>query len=196
MFVGAAAVGASRVSFLPPALGYNMSHFLAPKTPDNPTAVWAVIMENGHLHSSLSARWEWDYGPNNSGCFDKGGVDRGVAGPYGDWVGKAEMAIKIFIHVANLQPLFTEVELSLNSHKLLRDLHNPPLSVLHQPLQRILEVAQASLPIDFPMVLGVINLGEYHVDGKFPLTPIPQMPPFDRGHRGVSGDPPINLDGA
>ena len=46
------------------------------------------------------------------------------------------------------------------------------------------------------MIFGVINLGERHVDGEFPVTPIPQMPPFDRVHGGMSGDSPVHLDRA
>ena len=79
-----------------------MSHFLAPETPDNPTMVWVVVMEDGHLHSSPNARWEWDYGPNNPGCFNERGADRGVVGLYRDWVGKVEVAIQLLVYVTNL----------------------------------------------------------------------------------------------
>ena len=173
-----------------------MPHLSAPETPDNLSPVWVIVMEDRHLHSSPGARWEQDYGPDDSGCFNKGGADEGVAGPYRDWVGKAEVAVQLLVYVANLQPLFSEVELSLDGHKFLHDLHNPPLSILHQPLQHILEVAQTPITINFPMLLGVINLGEHHVDGKFPLIPVPRVPPLERGHGGMSGDPPVDLDGA
>ena len=132
-------------------------------------------MEDRHFHSYPSAIWEWDYGPNDSGHLDKGGADRGVEGSYRDWVGKMEMVIKFLSHIANLQYLFTEIELPLNGHELLHDLHNPSLSIFHQPLQSILEVAQSPITIDFPMVLGVINLGKCHIDGEFPFIPAPQV---------------------
>ena len=46
------------------------------------------------------------------------------------------------------------------------------------------------------MVFGVINLGKHHVDGEFPVAPIPQMPPFNRVHGGMSRDSPVYLDRA
>ena len=58
----------------------------------------------------------------------------------------------------------------------------------------ILEVAQVPIAINFHMVFGVIDLGECHVDGKFPLIPLPQVPPLNGVHGGVSGDSPIHLD--
>ena len=101
------------------------------------------------------------------------------------------MAVQLLVRVTDFQPLFTEVQLPLNGHQLLHDLHDPSLGILHQPLQGILEVTQASEAINFPMIFGVIDLGECHVNGKFPLIPIPQMPPFGRGHGGMSGNPPV-----
>ena len=183
-------------SLLPWALGHHVSYLMAPETSDNPTAVRVIAVEDGHFHCSPSTRWEWDHSPNDSGCFDKGGMDRGVTRTYGDWIGKTEMVIQLLICVANLQPLFTEVELSLDGHKFLHDLHDPPLGIPHQPLQHILEIAQAPITIDFPMILEVINLGERHVDSEFPFIPVPQVPLLDRGHRGMSRDPPIDLDRA
>ena len=50
--------------------------------------------------------------------------------------------------------------------------HDPPLGIPHQPLQCVLEVAQTPIMINFPMILGVVNLGKRHIDGKFPLVPL------------------------
>ena len=63
-----------------------MPYLLAPKALDNLAAVRLVTMEDGHFHCSPSARWEWDYSPNDSGCFNKGELDRGVMRAYRDWV--------------------------------------------------------------------------------------------------------------
>ena len=46
------------------------------------------------------------------------------------------------------------------------------------------------------MVLGVVNLGERHVDGEFPVAPSSQMPPLGSGHGGMSRDSPVNQDRA
>ena len=172
-----------------------MPNLLASIAPGNAT-VWVCVVENGHFNGSPSTGWEWDYSPNNPRCFNKGGLDGGVTRAYGDWVDKAVLAVQFFIRVTDLQPLFTEVQLSLYVHQLLHDLHDPSLGILHQPLQGILEVAQASKAVNFPMVLGVVNLGKRHVDGKFLLVPVPQMPPFGRGHGGMSGNSPVYLDRA
>ena len=57
-------------SLLPQALRHHMSYFMESVTPDNPAAVWVVVMKDRHLHCSLSAGWEWDDGPDNSGCLN------------------------------------------------------------------------------------------------------------------------------
>ena len=148
-----------------------MSHCLTPVAPGDAAVVWVSMMEDGHLHWSPSTCWEWDSFPGDSGCLHKGGLDWKMARAYWDWVCKAEVAVQFLIWIANLQPLFTEVQLALNSHKFLHDLHDSPLGVLHQHLQCILEVAQAPVAVNFPMILAVINLGKCHIDGKLLLIP-------------------------
>ena len=191
--VGATACGAPAALLLPWALRHDMPYLLASKAPDNPAAVWVITMEDGHLHCSPGSRWEGDCAPDNSGCFSEGGLDWGMARVYGDWVNETVLAIQFFVCIADLQPLFTEVQLPFHGHQLLHDLHDPPLGLPHQPLQCILELTQTPIRINFPMVLGVINLGECHVDGEFPFIPLLQVPPLDRVHAGVSGDLPIQL---
>ena len=77
-FVSASTGGAPGIPLLPWALGYNVSHLPASESPDNLLTVWVIVMEDGHFHCSPSTRWEWDYGPNDSGCFSKRGTDMGV----------------------------------------------------------------------------------------------------------------------
>ena len=78
---------------LPWALGYYMPDLLASETPNDSLTFRVIVMEDGHFHDSPSMGWEWDYSPDNPGCFNKGGTDRGVMGAHGDWVGKAEMVV-------------------------------------------------------------------------------------------------------
>ena len=194
-FVGTTTNGAFSIPLLYVALGYNVANPLASVAPDD-TVVRVRVMENGHFDGSPSTGWEWDSGPDNPRCFDKGGSDWGMARAYRDWVDKAVLAVQFLIHVTDLQPLFTEVQLRFYVHQFLHNFHDTSLGILHQPLQGILEVAQAPTAINFPMILGVVNLGEHHVDGKFPLVPISHMPPLGRGHGGMSGNSPVYLDRA
>ena len=193
--MGTSTNGALPVPLLHVALGYNMPYLLAPIASGD-AVVQVRFMENGHFNGSPSMRWEWDYSPDNPRCFNKGGSDGGVARAYREWVDKAVLVVQFLICIADLQPLFTKVQLCLHIHQLLHDLNNLPLGFPHQPLQGILEVAQATITVNFPVVFGVVNLGECHVDGKFPLVPIPQMPSLGRGHGGMSGNSPVYLDRA
>ena len=195
-FVGTTANGTLPVPPILGALGHDMSCHLAPVAPGDMVVAWVCIMEDGHLHSSPSIRWEWDYSPNNPRCLSEGGLDWSVARAYRDWVDKVVLVIQFLVHIANLQPFFTEAQLPFDSHQLFHDLHDPSLGVLHQPFQGILEITQSPELINFPMILGLVNLGKHHVDGEFPLVPTPQMSPLGQGHGGVSGDPPIHLDRA
>ena len=73
--VGTTTCGAPVVLLLPRALRHYMPYFLAPKALDNPAAVQVITMEDGHFYCSPGSGWEWDDGPNNSRCLDKGGLD-------------------------------------------------------------------------------------------------------------------------
>ena len=193
--MGSTTIGALSALLLLVALGYNMPHLLAPITPGN-AAVRVRIMEDGHFDRSPSTRWKWGHGPNNSGRFHKGRLNWGVTRAYRDWVDEAIVAVQFLIRVADLQPLFAEFQLPFHGHQLLHNLHDASLGILHQLLQGVLEVAQAPIAINFPKVFRVIYLGERHVDGKFPVAPILQMPPLDRVHGDMRGDPPIDKDRA
>ena len=107
-----------------------------------------------------------------------------------------EIAVQLFEGVTNFQPLFTEVQLALHHPQLLHNLHHPSLSIPHQLLQRVLEIAQTPIMINFPMELGVIHLGKCHVDAELPFIPTPQVFPLKQGHGVMSRDPPIYLDWA
>ena len=108
-----------------------MSHFLAPKALENPAVVWVIAMEDGHFYCSPSSGWEWDNSPNNPRCFDQRGLDWSMAGAYRDWVNEVILAVQFFLYFTNLQPLFTEVQLSFNDYQLLHDFHDPPLGLPH-----------------------------------------------------------------
>ena len=101
-----------------------MPHFTAPETPDNLSSAQVIVVEDGHFCCSPSARWEWGYGPDDSGCLSERGSDGGMVRVYGDWVGEVILAIQLFVSVANLQPLFTEAQLPFHSHQLLHNLHD------------------------------------------------------------------------
>ena len=193
--MGSTTDGALPIPLLLGALGYDMSYLPAPIASSN-AAVWVHVVKDGHFNRSPSTRWEWDDSPNNPWCFYKGGLNWAVVWAYRDWVNESVLVVQLLIRVADLQPLFTEVQLPLNGHQLLHDLHDVPLGVLHHPLQGILEIAQAPKAANFPIVLGVVNLGERIVEGKFPLVPVPQMPPLGRGHGSMSGNSPVYLDRA
>ena len=46
-----------------------------------------------------------------------------MAGVHGDQIGEVELAVQLFVGVVNLQSLITEVQLPLDSHELLHNLH-------------------------------------------------------------------------
>ena len=194
-FVGTSTNGALSLPLLYVALGYNVPNLLASIAPSN-TVVWIRVVENGHLDMSPSTGWERDYSPNNPRCFNKGGQDGGVMRACRDWVDKVILAVQLLVCITDFQPLFTEVQLRFYVHQFLHDLHDASLGIFHQLLQGILEIAQAPVAVNFPEVLRVVYLGERHVNGKLPVAPIPQMPPLDRAHGGMSGDPLIDEDGA
>ena len=91
-FVGASTNGTLPVLLPHVALRYDMPYPLAPIASGN-TVVWVHVMEDRHLDQSPSTRWERDHSPNNPGCFNKGGMDQGMARVYRNWVDKAVLAV-------------------------------------------------------------------------------------------------------
>ena len=156
-FVGAPACGAPVVLPLPGALRHYVSHLLAPEAPDNLAVVCVIAMEDRHLHSSPSTRREWHDCPNYPWCFYKGRLDRGMARAQWDGHGLTKVAVQLLVGVANLQPLFTEVQLAVHHYQFLHNLHHPSLGVSHQLLQHVMEIAQTPIVINFPMEFGVIH---------------------------------------
>ena len=75
--MGTSTNGAFSIPLLHVALRYNVPNLLASVAPSD-TVVRIRVVENGHFNGSPSTGQEWNYGPDNPRCFDKGGLDRGV----------------------------------------------------------------------------------------------------------------------
>ena len=90
--MGTTTIGALPVLLFLVALGYDVPYSLAPITPSD-VVVRVHIVEDGHFDRSSSTRWEGDYGSDDPRCFDKWGLNWGVARAYRDWVGEAVIAV-------------------------------------------------------------------------------------------------------